>query len=64
MFPGEDDNTRYSSRFSLVPDALMVVGRAVGLAKTLGPEVRHTKRPCYSTDELTYLTENIDPKRS
>ena len=64
MFPREDDNPTYSSRFSHVPDALMIVEAAVGLAKTLGPEVRHTKRVCRPTYELTCLTENIDPKRS
>ena len=64
MFPREDANLTYSSRFSHVPDALPIIDAAVGLAKSLGPEVRHTKRPCHSAYELTCLTAIIDPRRS
>ena len=63
MFPGKDDHPTYSSRFSHVPDALMIVEAAVGLSKALGPKVRHTKRPCHPTYELICLIETIDPKR-
>ena len=52
MFPREGDPLTYSSRFSHVPDTWMIVEAAVGLAKTLGPEVRHTKIHCHSTYEL------------
>lgn len=63
MLPGEEDSIDLA-QFRLIPDALMIVEAAVGLSKTLGSEVRHTKRRDGFTYGLTCLTENIDPKRS